>query len=446
MSVLHSIRFRLQLWNGLMLAVVLGGFGAMAWRMEKDGRLQRIDQDLERRVAAVRDRREFRGESEGYYFVLWNADGHELARSASAPSGVPFPRDVDSTREARLRGPLREYIHSEPDTGERILVGRDIREILDDLRVTGSLLVGTGLTIFLLGLGGGWWITRRELRPIADISATAVRIAEGDLSRRIPVTDVGELSDLARVLNGTFERLQESLVRQSRFTADASHELRTPVTVLLTQTQATLNRERTPSEYRESLVVCQNVAQRMRRLIDSLLTLARLDGGESGAPRSVCRLDRIAADSSELLRPLASEKGVTLTLALQEAVCEGNGEQLAQVAANLVGNAIHYNRTGGSVAIRTRAEGAEVVLEVDDTGEGIAASDLPHVFDRFYRADKARSQSAGHSGLGLAITKTIVEAHGGTVRAASIPGQGSTFTVRLPVSATARNPEVSRLS
>lgn len=446
MSVFHSIRFRLQLWNGLMLALVLAVFGGMAWRMEDAGRLQRIDQDLERRVAAVRDRRDFRGEQEGYYYVLWTADGHEVARSASAPRDVPFPAELDDPRASRLRGVYREYVHSEPGSGERILVGREIRDVLAEMRLAASVLVGMGLGVFALGLAGGWWITRRELRPIADISATAAKIADGDLSRRIPVTDVGELSDLARVLNGTFTRLQESLVRQARFTADASHELRTPVTVLLTQTQSTLNRERSAAEYKESLVVCQNVAQRMRRLIDSLLTLARLDGGESRATRVACRLDRLAAESAELLRPLAADQGITLEFDLREAPCDGNAEQLAQVVANLVGNAIHYNRPGGSVIVRTRTEADAAILEVADTGEGIAPSDLAHVFDRFFRVDKARSRGAGHSGLGLAITKTIVEAHGGEIRAASSPGEGSTFTVRLPGPPTVRTPAVSKPS
>lgn len=487
MIFFRSIRWRLQLWHGLMLALVLLGFALTAWRLEQAGRFQRVDQELERRVAAVdglirrggegpgppprsrppddppppggerpprppeerpRDRGPagFESERDGYYYVAWRADGREISRSPAAPPDVPFPGQTDGPRAARTRETFREYIHTTPPDGDRILVGREIREELAGMRRFVWLLGGTGATVFMLGLAGGWWISRRELRPIADISATAVKIASGDLAQRIPIDDVGELSDLARVLNDTFARLHESLIRQTRFTADASHELRTPVSVLLTQTQSTLARERSVAEYQESLAVCRDAAQRMRRLIDSLLTLARLDGGESGAPRSVCRLDRVTAEAVELLRPLARDRGVTLEPDLREAICEGHGEQLGQVAANLVGNAIHYNRAGGSVTVRTRSEGGSAILEVADTGEGIAASDLPHIFDRFYRADRARSQGAGRVGLGLAIAKTIIDAHGGDIRVLSAPGRGSTFTVRLPGPSTLRSPAVSNAS
>jgi signal transduction histidine kinase len=286
--------------------------------------------------------------------------------------------------------------------------------------------------VFALGLAGGRWISRRALRPIAEISATAARISTGDL---------------ARVLNRTFARLQESFARleasfarQAQFTADASHELRTPVSVVLTRTQAALARERTAAEYRDSLVVCQEAAQRMRALIESLLTLARLDSGAASPPGSACELDRVAADTLEVLRPLAEREGVAVAADLEPVRCAGSGEMLGQVVANLVGNAIHYNAAGGSVRVRSWAEPGLACLSVADTGRGIAPGDLPHVFERFYRADKSRSGAPGHAGLGLAIVKAIVEAHGGTVQAASAPGQGSVFTVRLPRAAAETPP------
>jgi heavy metal sensor kinase len=480
MIFFRSIRWRLQLWHGLMLAIVLLGFATTAWRLEQASRFQRVDQELERRVAAAddlirrgddgpgrpprdrptddlppprppnqrpRDRGSagFDGEREGYYYVAWRSDGREISRSTAAPPDVPFPAQPDGPRAARTREAFREYIHTTPPGGDRILVGREIRDELAGMRRSAWLLGGTGATVFVLGLAGGWWISRRELRPIADISATAVKIASGDLAQRIPIDDVGELSDLARVLNDTFARLHESLVRQARFTADASHELRTPVSVLLTQTQSTLARERSVAEYQESLAACQDAAQRMRRLIDSLLTLARLDAGDAHPPRSACNLDEIVSDTVELLRPLARERGLTVTTDLKAAPCHGDPEQLGQVMANLIGNAVHYNRPGGTVVIRTAAESGTAVVSIADTGLGIATEDLPHIFERFYRADKARSNASGRTGLGLAIARAIVEAHGGTIMANSRPGEGSTFTVRLPGSATFPTPEVSTL-
>jgi two-component system, OmpR family, sensor kinase len=476
MRFLHSIRWRLQLWHAVMLALVLTGFGVTAWRLERAAQFQTVDQELERRVAVVaeamrpggggprrpppdrpapdphpeapppppppagvrlpeRDEGLFGGAGgTAFYYVAWFPDGRELARSASAPRDVPCPQRGDEPRGWRSRGTAREYFHFTPPGGECILVGRDVRDQLASMRRFAALLIGAGCTVFVLGLAGGWWISRRALRPIADISATAARISTGDLAQRIPIADNGsELDDLARVLNGTFARLQASFARQAQFTADASHELRTPVSVVLTQTQTALARDRPAAEYRDSLLACQQAAQRMRRLIESLLTLARLDSGEGAARGSACELDRVASDAIELLRPQAEREGITLTTDLGSVRCEGNPELLGQVVANLLGNAIHYNRAGGSVLIKAREERGVALLSVTDTGEGIAPEDLPHVFERFYRADKARSNKAGRTGLGLAIVKAIVEAHGGTVHAASERGQGSVFTVRLPL-------------
>lgn len=508
MKFLKSIRWQLQLWHSLLLALVLAGFGFTALQLQWANQLRRIDQEMEQRISVVsgvvrrgnpgrppQDRRppavrqdfgnlppappEERllereldplhdrppqarprpGERQGFgepplhppevhlserdatlfegplgrafYYVVWLPGGRELSRSASAPPDVPRPERVDGTRDSRLRGTVRECFHF-TGPGECILVGRDIREELAGMQRSAWLLVGEGCAVFLLGLGGGWWITTRALRPIADISATAARISAGDLSQRIHTAHTSsELGGLVSVLNETFSRLQSSFARQAQFTADASHELRTPVSVVLTQTQTALARERPAAEYRESLEACQRAAQRMRRLTESLLTLARLDSGEGTNIHGPCNLDRIASEAVELLSPLAREQEVTLHLELVPVCCLGNAEQLTQVITNLVGNAIHHNCFGGSVQVKVAAESDAAVVSVSDTGHGIAPDDLPHIFERFYRADKARSSASGRTGLGLAITKAIVEAHGGTIQVISELDKGSTFTVRL---------------
>jgi len=327
---------------------------------------------------------------------------------------------------------LREYVHFTPQ-GDCILVGRDIREELAAIRRFAWILAGAGTVVLALGLTGGWWVSARAIRPLADISATAARISTGDLTQRIRTSDTSsELGELARVLNDTFARLQASFARQAQFTADASHELRTPVTVVLTQTQAALARERPAADYRESLAACQRAAQRMRRLTESLLMLARLDSAEAAAMRGTCELDRIASDATELLRPLAGQENVRLTVDLAPARCAGNAEQLGQVVTNLVSNAIAYNRPDGRVLVQVATEANAVVLAVSDTGQGISPEDLPHIFERFYRADQTRSGAAGRTGLGLAITQAIIMAHGGEIEVTSELGSGSTFTVRLP--------------
>jgi heavy metal sensor kinase len=452
MKLPRSIGWRLALWHAALLALVLAGFGGTAWRLERDTQLRRVDQELERRVAAVadavrrdetrlspRDEALFAGApGDAYYFVAWDGEGREVGRSASAPADVPHPERGREPRDWRSRGTSREYFHFAPPGRECILVGRDVRQERAAVRRFAWLLAAAGLLVFALGTAGGWWITRRALRPIGAIGATAARIAAGDLGRRAPVDGEGsELDELARVLNDTFDRLQAAFERQTRFTADASHELRTPLAVILTHAQSALARERPAAEYRESLVACRNAAQRMRRLVESLLTLARIDAGEADPPGAACDLDRVASDAIDLLRPLAGERGVTLAAELRPVRCPGSPERLGQVVTNLVTNAIQHERSGGQVTVAVSAEAGAGVLSVRDTGEGISAADLPYVFERFYRADLPRSGAAGRVGLGLAIVKGIVESRGGTVHAASEPGRGSVFTVRMPLARAA---------
>ena len=313
-------------------------------------------------------------------------------------------------------------------------MGRDIAPDLAEMRHYAWFLIGVAVVALGLGLIGGWWLSERAIRPIADISATAKKISRGDLSQRIESADTdSELGELAGVLNDTFARLQSNFARQAQFTADASHELRTPVAVILTQTQSALNRERSSDEYRESLAACQRAAQRMRQLTESLLALARLDSPESSAARMNCALDRVVKDTVEQLQPLAKGEGIRLELESESVHGFCDPGQIGQVASNLVSNAIHYNRKGGQVWVKIEARGSDAVLTVRDTGEGIDSADLPHVFKRFYRADKARTRAHGRTGLGLAITQAVVTAHGGSLEVESEVGKGSVFTVRLPM-------------
>ncbi|PYJ08673.1 MAG: sensor histidine kinase [Verrucomicrobia bacterium] len=359
-------------------------------------------------------------------------DGKLLARSANAPGEVPRPLNATprQPQPPRLRGTFREVFHATPP-GEIILAGRNVAPELNELRRAALWLTGSGGVILLVGLAGGWWSATRAIRPIGDISATAVQIAAGDLTRRISVADThNELGQLATVLNSTFARLESAFAEQKQFTSDAAHELRTPVAVVLTQAQTALNRERSPAEYRETIIACQRAAQRMRRLIEVLLELARLDAGQQPMQRLRFDLSQTARECLDLIRPLAEEHHVTILSNLSALECVGDPERIAQVITNLLTNAIQYNHESGEVRLTAQAQPGAVVLTVADTGQGIPPEDLPHIFKRFYRADKSRS--AGRSGLGLAISKALVEAHGGTLEAASQPGAGSSFTLRLP--------------
>jgi len=285
--------------------------------------------------------------------------------------------------------------------------------------------------MLFIGLFTGWFISSRAIKPINDISAAALKISAGDLSQRISTNETeSELGQLAGVLNATFGRLETAFAQQQQFTSDAAHELRTPVSVLLTQTQGTLNRERSAAEYRETVEACQRAAQRMRRLIESLLELARLDAGQEQFKRLPFDFSKIVRDCAALVQPLAEERNVNIHADLAVVECTGDSERLAQVVTNLLMNAIQYNQPAGQVRVSLESRDGTAVLAVADTGPGISPEDLPRVFERFYRADKSRS--TGGNGLGLAISKAIVEVHGGTLEATSNPGAGTTFTVRLP--------------
>ena len=318
-------------------------------------------------------------------------------------------------------------------SGEMILVGCSIVPELKELRRTALNLTAVGGLILLVGLTGGWWLVSRSLKPIASISNATVKISAGDLSQRIDVAEAeSELGQLATVLNSTFARLETAFAQQKQFASDAAHELRTPVTVILTQTQTALNRERDAASYKQAVEACQRAAQRMRKLIESLLALARFDAGQEVLRRTDFDFSETIADCAELVQPLADERAVKISVDIEPVKISGDAERLAQVVTNLLTNAIQYNQPAGEVRVQLASQNGLAVLTVTDTGQGIAPADLPRVFGRFYRADQSRT-GAGNAGLGLAITKAIIEAHGGTIEVASKENAGTTFTVRLPI-------------
>jgi len=493
--ILHSIRWRLQVWHGLLLVLVLTGFGLTAYHVARDSQFRRIDQDLDQRfmtllrpqprerppgppseppseppsaqrrgngfnspefVDRIREAIQQAGvadasQTNALYYVLWREDGSVLASSPGAPSAVPVPVPLEtpSSRDAignsapdrpgppqppaaRTRAEQREIYRFLPH-GECVLVGRSMASDLAAMRRLALWLGAAGAAVLVLGLAGGWWLASRAIRPIEDISAPAVKIAGGDLSQRINVADTdSELGHLAGVLNSTFARLEAAFAHQARFTSDASHELRTPVSVILSQAQTALSRERPAPEYREALEACQRAAQRMRRLTESLLELARLDAGQDPMKQERFDLSRVARDSVELVGPLAAERHIQLRCELPVTECVGDAERIGQVVTNLLTNAIHFNRDGGEVSVSTQTHNGAVLLTVSDTGEGIPPEDLQRIFERFYRVDKSRSRIQGRTGLGLAICKAIVDAHSGAIEVSSQPGAGSAFTVSLP--------------
>jgi two-component system, OmpR family, sensor kinase len=470
MKIFKSIKWRLQLWYGLILVVVLAGLGITALQLEHWRQMFWLSANLELRFAEVvgalhphptegprehrpdeppldrpppdqfpddrppgqntRPPHEFHmppefstlfdpSDPHHFYFIVYRNDEQSDEIFAQSTNATIFKRLHTIENNRRL------------PSGEFVSVGCSDQPELQELKSTAWKLAVAGVVILIFGLAGGWWIVSRSLRPVVEISAAAVKISAGDLSQRINVAEAeSELGQLAAVLNSTFARLEAAFAQQQQFTSDAAHELRTPVSIMLTQAQATLNRERTAPEYRETVEACQRAAQRMRRLIESLLALARLDAGQEPMKRLDFDLSNMARDCVELVRPLAEERGVKIVAELQTFEISGDSGRLAQVITNLLTNAILYNKPNGEVRVKLESQNGMAILTVSDTGQGIATEDLPRVFERFYRADKSRS--TGGNGLGLAITKAVVEAHGGTIEVASKENIGTIFTVRLP--------------
>ncbi len=456
MRIFTSIRWRLQLWYGALLLAVLIGFGITVFEVEKNRQLQRFDADLHDRLPILVDSQRpgplwdrrvrrfhlnpedavwFDQERNGnVYYVVWLHDSATpVTFSKLAPRDVPRPHPSDPTH--RNRGALREtFVFPEP--GDCILVGRDLTRDLMGLNQLAWRLCGIGSNVLSLALVVGGWLVARALRPIDVIAATAGRIATGDLSQRIVVADSkSELGRLAMILNSTFARLESAFSQQARFTADAAHELRTPVSVLLSHSQNGLACPCPVEEHHDAFAASQRAAQRMRRLIEALLELARLDAGQEEFRREPIDLATIAQDTVEMLRPMADERKIDLHLESTPAGCIGDSGRLGQVALNLVTNAIvHHHRTGGDVKVMSRVDDGFACLRVIDNGPGISAESLPHLFERFFRGDSSRNRSTGGTGLGLAISKAIVESHGGSIEVQSETGKGTTFTIRLPAS------------
>ncbi|MEX0724736.1 MAG: ATP-binding protein [Planctomycetaceae bacterium] len=382
------------------------------------------------------------------YFAIWNSQGELLQKSEAAPvisyPGLHRPSADSEQRRSqpeitRIQDGRREVVYAVVAgwTGieHNVVVGRSITDEMAAQQRFLLLLIGAGSMILVVGMLGGGWLTSRAIQPITVMSRTASSISATNLKARIDVHDTDtELGQLGTVLNQTFDRLQSAFEQQVRFTADASHELRTPVSILLAQTQMALSKPRSDEDYREALDSCRRAALRMKSLTESLLSLARFDTTDAATEQTPVELHSLIDDAVDLLQPVLAEHGVAVSSSGGPCTVVGDANQLSQLLMNLISNAIRYNRPRGRVDVRLQREDANAVIVIQDTGMGIATDDLPHLFERFYRIDKARSRAAGGSGLGLSIARAIVESHGGEIAVESELDVGTTVTVTLPCS------------
>jgi signal transduction histidine kinase len=361
------------------------------------------------------------------YHAIWTVDGTPVDRS-DAELDLPRPTGPGAwNREGR-----RELAQTS-SSGVLVLVGRDLADVRRDVWSLATTLMGLGGGILILSAAGGWWLVGRALEPLDRINRTARLMTGGDLTARIQVDSVdSEVSQLTRALNGAFDRLQEAVDRQRRFTGDASHELRTPLATLSTEVQWALARPRTPEEMLASLEVCGRAAVRMQSVIERLLVLAR--GDAPALHVTDVALDDVARSAIEAVRPLADAAHVELVADLAPVMLTGDADRLREAITNVLTNAIRYNVDHGQVHVQLTRHTGMTALSVRDTGIGIDATDLPSVFEPFFRGDPARSRDTGGAGLGLAVARTVVSQHGGTMTCTSERHRGTTIEMCWPIS------------
>jgi two-component system, OmpR family, sensor kinase len=451
---LRSLRWQIQLWHAALLIVLVAVVLVVFYGYERRVRTARIDADLTGPVVAMLPRYirlpgrpsgpvtnqdfEHKLEASGHYLIVLQPDGTTAYVSPDAPPTAALSEDQKpGAMFGRWNGAHRELVSLSPRGDIVIVALRDTR-IAADLRTFTLKLAGLGLGVIALGLLGGHFIATRAIRPIRGIADSARRIASGHWSERIPASQAPvELEQLRAVLNDTFEQLAAHYERQRLFTADASHELGTPVAIVLAQTQHALARPRSPEEYSAALAACRRAGERMKALTRDLLDLASYDSGAVAPRRVECDLAEIARESLALAAPLAEGNQAELIENIDSVLARVDPLGLSQVLLNLVNNAILHNAAGVRVTLSVRNDGDHAVLTVEDNGRGIPPEALPHVFDRFFRAESARTREKGGSGLGLAIARQIVVLHEGTLTAENLPDGGARFTLRLPVPAPA---------
>ncbi|MEW6775244.1 MAG: ATP-binding protein, partial [Bdellovibrionota bacterium] len=298
-----------------------------------------------------------------------------------------------------------------------------------------SLLIVLPACLLVAGLGG-WMLANQTLKPVDRITRAVQRINAESLNERLedPQTD-DEIGRLVATFNETLERLGKSFEQIRSFTADASHELRTPLTILKGEIELALRRPRQVAEYQEILASSLEEIGRLVRITQDLLMLAKTDAGTAAPLKEPVNLSRLSEEVALQLHAIAEERNVTLEAlpGVRDVEIEGDPFRLKQMLSNLVENAIHYTPPGGRVVVRVdRGNAFYAILEVSDTGIGIAKEEQARIFERFYRTDKARNRREGGTGLGLAIVKSVVDAHGGRIEVDSEPQRGSTFTLFLP--------------
>ena len=453
-----SIRLKLTAWYVAILLASLSIFGVASFLAMKKGIETSVDENLEGQAAGIeelmgrvlkdkpaelqdelREHAELREQAD--FSQVCNQDGHWIYRSRLMTShDVPVPASTSySAYNFDTRGlPLRVLVREMNAGGDRyrIQVAAPMDDFYDAIdRFKWTILLLSPLLLFLAS-AGGYWLSRRALAPVDQMTRAAQDINSNNLARRLEVPHTGdELQRLFQTLNGMLERLEVAFNRITQFTADASHELRTPLALMRTTTEVSLRTSQTVADYREAQEDVLAELERTSSLVEKLMLLARADAGVESLQRAPVNLADCLREACNDGRILADAKQVSLKENIDSSalVVEGDSQALRRLFLILIDNAVKYTPSGGSITVGIKRSDNSAVAEFRDTGIGITEADLPNIFDRFYRADKARSREFGGVGLGLSIARWVAKAHKGSIEVQSTPGTGSTFRVRLPL-------------
>jgi heavy metal sensor kinase len=474
-SVPFSLRFQLASWYTAAFAVLLVLTGAVFYQYLEHALEASVDTDLQLRTQQIEaevltsngtlNLSNITGYlpgfgatpqhtpaspvngNDGVFVRLLDAHGHLMAQtfafqlllvptaSITQPlAGIPWQGTVTTRRDQEVRLDS-QALTKQGKTVAVIQVGESLATLHTLLHQLVAALLVVGFLVLLACAAGSYWLAGRSFAPIQRLAETARKIKAGDLHQRVPVPAVrDEVQYLAVTLNEMLDSLEQSFSRQRRFVADASHELRTPVAVIRNKAEVALLRSRSQDDYCAVLHTIHAETERLSHLISDLLALAREDEGLVQLEREPVRLDLLVESVVANADGLARERGIHLSMHVPQPITLiGDEARLIQVIMNLLDNAIRYTEPFGQVQVSLQATSSEVHLVVRDTGVGIAPEHLPHIFERFYRADPSRTRTGGSgTGLGLSIVAWIVRAHGGLVVVESQTGRGSCFTVTLP--------------
>ncbi len=470
---LHSIRFRLVVWYaGLLFAsyVLLGALiyaGLQAYLVRNLGltQVQRAQQMAETLLANVdktgeahvveeinswvtpevnnRFVRITRGDASVLYV---SRDPRDMSFKAAEIPAFPQPVTQVTWKPEYLadgRGIVVAAVPCQSASGKHFLVevGVPLQSAQLILHHFVILLVSGLAVMVVVSIVGGYVLVQNALAPVDQISKSAERISLQNLSDRLPIAKTGdELERLSVSLNNMIARLEDAVRHNQRFIEDASHELRTPLTLITGELEAMVQDRSLSQESLQTLSSILEEAERLRRIVEGLFAISRLDSGDGEKKWAPFDLAELASSTAGQLEPLAVDKGIEIQAATPSAVVvEGDRARFKQVVVNLLDNAIKYTPTGGKVSISVAALDSRAVMEVGDTGIGIPKEAQPRLFERFFRVDEARSRELGGAGLGLSIAKSICSAYGGTIKVESNEGQGSRFKVEVPLAGNPQN-------